>query len=146
MARFLLQALMVCVVFVAAWRAGGKPERYIATIYFVMLLAASSHAALVPPSEPIHVEKVQQFRAWLDVAALVAVVLVAIAYDRWWTLWVGSAQFIAVMAHVLRAFEMPVPLVAYAVMERWPVWVAVLLTGFGTFLHHRRTKLQHLDT
>lgn len=138
--------MVVCIVFIAAWRTGGKPERYVATIYFVMLLAGCLHALLVPPSEPDHVDDVHQFRAWLDTAALVAVVLVAIGYDRWWTLWVGSVQFIAVMAHVLQAFQMPVPLAAYAVMERWPVWAAVLFTGIGTILHHRRTKAQHIDT
>ena len=141
MVRFFLQALVVCVVFVAAWRTGGKPERYVATIYITMLLAATAHFFWAPPTQAAHVNGFHQFRAWIDLAALVGVVLVAIRYDRWWTLWVGSVQFLAVTAHVLRAFEMPVPMAAYAVMERWPVWIAISLAGLGTILHHRRTRI-----
>jgi hypothetical protein len=146
MVRFFLQALVVCVVFIAAWRKGGKPERYVATIYFGMLLAGSLHALWAPPSEAAHIERFFHFRAWLDVAALIGVVLVALLFDRWWTLWVGSVQFLAVMAHLLQIFEMPVPLIAYSIMERWPVWVAILLTGLGTFLHHRRAEASSIDT
>lgn len=140
MLRFFIQALLVGVVFVAAWRTGGKPERYVATIYFSMFVAASLHVLWQPPSDPIHLENFQQFRAWLDVAALGGVVFLALKYDRWWTLWVGSVQFLAVMAHVLRAIEMPIPLLVYTVMERSPVWMALLLTGLGTFLYQRRSR------
>lgn len=138
MVRFLLQALLLCVVLIAAWRKGGKPERYVATTYFIMLIAASAYRLFWPPTAPSNIEDFHQFRAWLDLVALFAIVGVALRYDRWWTLWVGSAQFLAVMAHVLRALEMPIPLVAYAVMERWPVWLAILLTGLGTILYHHR--------
>jgi hypothetical protein len=146
MTRFLVQALLVIVVFVAAWRTGGKPERYVATIYFSMLAATTFHAYWAPPIGPGGVHHFHRFRAWLDVAALVGVVLVALRYDRWWTLWVGSAQLLAVMAHLLRAIEMPIPLLAYAVMERWPVWMAVLVTGLGIYCHHRRQSTQRPDT
>lgn len=146
MIRFLLQALVIAIVFIAAWRTGGKPERYVATVYFAMLLAGSLHTAIVPPTSPVNIEEHQLVRAWLDAAALVAVVAVALAYDRWWTLWVGSVQFIAVMAHVLRAIEMPIPLIAYVVMERWPVWMAILLTGLGTIRHHQRSKAHPIST
>lgn len=146
MVRFLLQALLLCVVLIAAWRTGGKPERYVATTYFTMLIAASAFRLFAPPTEPTNIEDFHQFRAWLDLAALCAVVTVALRYDRWWTLWVGSAQFLAVMAHVLRALEMPIPIVAYAVMERWPVWLAILLTGLGTILHNHRATAHPSDT
>jgi hypothetical protein len=146
MLRFLLQALVVLVVFIAAWRTGGKPERYVASIYFAMLSIASLHVAVAPPVGPGSIAEFHQVRAWLDVAALAAVVTVALCYDRWWTLWVGSVQFIAVMAHVLRALDMPIPPIAHAVMERWPVWMAVFLTGLGTIRHYQRTKARLIGT
>lgn len=141
-----MQALVISVVFIAAWRAGGRPERYVASVYFAMLVIASVHATMVPPTSPMQIAELHRARAWLDTAALVAVVAVALRYDRWWTLWVGSVQFIAVMAHVLRAIEMPIPLIAYAVMERWPVWMAVLLTGFGTIRHRQLCKVHPIGT
>lgn len=141
MARFLLQSSLVCIVFIAAWRAGGKPERYVATIYLTMLVAGSFHAFVGGPFSEQEYEEFYNFRSLLDIVALAAVVFVALRYDRWWTLWVGSAQFIAVTAHLLRALAMPIHPLAYDVMERWPVWIAVLLTGLGTFLHNKRSQV-----
>jgi hypothetical protein len=146
MLRFLLQALLVLVVFIAAWRTGGKPERYVASIYLAMLVIASVHVVVLPPVGPNSIVVFHQVRALLDFGALVAVVTVALRYDRWWTLWVGSVQFIAVMAHVLRAMDMPIPPIAHAVMERWPVWMAVFLTGLGTIRHYQRSKGRPIGT
>lgn len=140
MIRFLTQVVLLTVVFIAAWRAGGKPERYVATTYFTMLVASSIHALVANPASGVEYEEIVDFRFMLDLAALVSVVFVALRYDRWWTLWVGSVQFIAVMAHFLRALDMPIPLFAYAVMERAPVWIAVILAGIGTLLHARRQR------
>ena len=146
MLRFCIQALLVGVVFVAAWRSGGKPERYVATIYFTMFVTASAHGLWELQAGQARIESIYQFRCLLDVGAFAAVVFLALKYDRWWTLWVGSVQLLAVMAHVLRAIELPMPLLVYTIMERWPVWMAVLLTGLGTVLHHRRSQAVAIDT
>lgn len=140
MIRFLVQALLIIVIFIAAWRAGGKPERYVASIYFGMLVGSSAHAFVAGPAGEANYLNLHGFRFMLDCCALAGVVFVALRYDRWWTLWVGSVQFIAVMAHFLRILEWPIPPLAYAVMERWPVWIAVLLTGMGTGMHMHRSR------
>jgi hypothetical protein len=146
MARFLAQAILILVVFIAAWRAGGKPERCIATVYLTMFVVAAFDAILLPSSRDNPYDGLYGFRFILDLSALFAVITIALRYDRWWTLWVGSAQFVAVMAHLLRLLDIPVPPLAYAVMERWPVWIAVLLTGLGTTFHHRRRKTKATAT
>ncbi|MEQ5789316.1 hypothetical protein J3454_15600 [Erythrobacter sp. NFXS35] len=146
MIRFLVQALLLTAVFIAAWRAGGKPEKYVATIYFSMLVVGSAQALLFLPATQADYEELYYFRFMLDFAALGGVVFAALRYDRWWTLWVGSVQFIAVMAHLLRAMDMPIPPLAYAVMERWPVWIAIVLTALGTYLHNRRWSATRTDT
>jgi hypothetical protein len=138
MVRFSIQVTLLIAVLIAAWRSGGKPERHVATIYATMLVIGTLVEVLSGPPEQADYEQLHLARFLLDASALLAVIRVALCYDRWWTLWVGSAQFIAVMAHLLRALEMPIPALAYAVMERWPVWIAILLTGLGTYLHHRR--------
>ena len=140
MTRFLLQVALVCLVFIAAWRAGGRPERLVASIYLAMLAVGSLHAVAFGPFDQGGYKSFYGFRAALDGAALLAVVFVALRYDRWWTLWVGSVQLIAVIAHILRLIEMPIPLLAFDIMERWPVWMAVLITGVGTFLHARQPR------
>ena len=139
MTRFLLQALLICVVFIAAWRAGGKPERYVASLYLSMLVASGLNGFLRGSQTNADYQSLHAFHFLLDVTALGVVTLVALRYDRWWTLWVGSVQLIAVIAHFLRVLDLPLHPLAYAVMERWPVWMAVLLTGAGTFFHRRRT-------
>jgi hypothetical protein len=139
MTRFLIQALLIVVIFIAAWRAGGKPERYVASIYLCMLVGSSAHAFVAGPDADANYINLHGFRFMLDACAFAGVVFVALRYDRWWTLWVGSVQLIAVMAHFLRILEWPIPPIAYAVMERWPVWIAVLLTGLGTAMHMHRS-------
>lgn len=140
MVRFLVQALLICVVFIAALRAGGKPERHVASIYFAMLVASTSYALLGGGESVADYAGLHVYRFTLDCCALAGIVYVALRYDRWWTLWVGSVQLIAVTAHLLRAIAVPMPALVYVIMERWPVWIAVLITGFGTFLHHRRHR------
>lgn len=141
MIRFLVQVALLLVVLVAAWRSGGKPERYVATTYAAMLVLSSLYESVFIPPQQADYERLHLVRFLLDAVALGAVVTVALCFDRWWTLWVGSAQLIAVTAHLLRALEMPIPALAYAVMERWPVWIAILLTGLGTYLHQRRQMI-----
>jgi hypothetical protein len=140
MLRFYAQALLIIVVFAAAWRAGGKPERYVASIYLAMLLASAVNAFTESAQTGSDYSGVKNFHFLLDGLALVGVVAIALRYDRWWVLWVGSVQFIAVMAHFLRVLDLPMPPIAYAVMERWPVWLAVILTGIGTVLHIKRSR------
>lgn len=146
MIRFLVQAFLLTVVFIGAWRAGGKPEKYVATIYFAMLLIGTVEAFFTEPASQADYEDLHEFRFMLDFVALAGVVFAALRFDRWWTLWVGSVQFIAVMAHLLRLLDMPIPPLAYTVMERWPVWIAVALTGLGTYLHSQRRNATRTDT
>lgn len=142
MLRFLLQALLILVVFIAAWRAGDKPERYVASTYFAMLIVSTINALAIGRQSDTDYTDLHNLRFVLDCSALAGVVFVALRYDRWWTLWVGSVQFIAVTAHLLRALALPMPPIAYAVMERWPVWMAVMITAIGTYLHRKRSKQQ----
>lgn len=145
MARFLAQAFLIVIVFIAAWRVGNKPERYVASIYLGMLVASGLHAFVEGPAADADYGRLHAFRFTLDCLALAGVVVIAMRFDRWWTLWVGSVQLIAVMAHCLRIMDWPVPPIAYAVMERWPVWIAVLLTGLGTLMHRDRSRARRTD-
>lgn len=134
MVRFLVQALLILVVFIAAWRIGGKPERYVASTYLGMFVASGVHAWLEGPGGEAGYLGLHAFRFLLDCLALGIVLYVALRFDRWWALWVGSAQLLAVIAHLLRILGWPIPPIAYAVMERWPVWLAVIFTGAGILI------------
>lgn len=143
MIRFVVQVLFLILVFAAAWRAGGKPERYVATVYLFMLVM-DLLGAVILDDLGAGLRQSQHYRLLLDFAALIAVSIVAVRYDRWWTLWVGSVQLIAVIAHLLKATGLSIPPLVYGIMERWPTWIAIALTGLGTLLHHRRsTRTAH---
>lgn len=145
MIRFLVQVVFLVLVFIAAWRAGGKPEKHVACIYVSMLVLDLAGAAVLDDPHA-GLQESQTYRFVLDLAALVAVVIVSLRYDRWWTLWVGSVQLIAVVAHLLKMTGLSIPPLVYGVMERWPVWIGIALTGLGTLLHWRRSILIGRDT
>lgn len=145
MARFLLQVTLLLLIFAAAWLRGGRPEREVASVYVAMLILDLGQAAIVGTWTVANYNSFNFYRFLLDIAALTAVVSVAIRYDRWWVLWVGSAQLLAVVAHVLRAFMVPLSPLVYAIMERWPVWLAILVTGLGVLAHSRREARKASD-
>lgn len=138
MTRFILQVLFLILVVAAAWRVGGKPERYMASIYLLMLVISLLGAILLDDFGG-SLRQSQNYRLLLDFTALIAVTTVALRYDRWWTLWVGSVQLLAVIAHVLKLTGLSIHPLVYGVMERWPTWIAIALTGMGTLLHYRRS-------
>ena len=142
MTRFAIQVVLILVVLAAAWRFGARPEKAVATIYAAMLFLDVGKVMLVGQWDDGSYGSLVTFRFLLDLAALVGVASVALLYDRWWTLWVGSAQLLALCAHLLKAVQAPLNPLVYSTMERWPVWIAIVVTGLGTYLHwtrHRRT-------
>ena len=145
MIRFFVQVLFVILVFAAAWRVGGKPEKHVATIY-VSMLVMDLLGAILLDDFGAGLRQSQNYRLLLDISALIAVAIVAVRYDRWWTLWVGSVQLIAVIAHVLKSIGLSIHPLVYGVMERWPTWIAIALTGLGTWLHCRKSSRTELDT
>ncbi|MBX7497001.1 hypothetical protein K3172_14155 [Qipengyuania sp. 6B39] len=140
MLRFTIQVILILVVFAGALRAGGRPEKAIASIYLAMMLLNVAQAILLGRWSDDTYGGVQLFHFALDLAALAGVVCVILLYHRWWTIWVGSAQLVAVGAHLVKFAAVPLNPFVYSIMERWPVWVAIVLTGLGTLLHWRRER------
>ncbi|MEZ5681112.1 MAG: hypothetical protein R3E14_07405 [Erythrobacter sp.] len=140
MTRFLIQVALLLTITACAWRWGGKAEKHVAAIYLAMLVLATGIALI--NGEWAGYVVVPYYRAAIDLAALMAVVHVALHANCWWVIWVGSAQLLAVSAHLLRMSGVPLPPIAYAVMERWPVWLAIVLVGVGTLQHALNRKDQ----
>lgn len=142
MTRYSLQVILILSVFAFAWAKGGKPERYVSSIYLGVLTAGVMDWAITGEWSNQGYNSLQIRLFLTDLSALSMVVFVALKFDRWWTLWVGSAQFLTVTAHLLKAFHMPIRPEVYVVMERWPVWLAILLTAWGTchFVHRAKDR------
>src|SRR3546814_1437166 len=73
--------------------------------------------------------EVDPVRAAIDGAALVAMVWLALGRDRVWTLWFAGFQVIAAMSHVVRAIDVKMYQLAYALIIEGPFWGQMLLVG-----------------
>lgn len=140
MFRFSIQVALLLVVLAFAYRKGGKPEKYVALVYLGLFLAAVGFRLATGGWSEAAYHGLQLYRFACDLLALIFIVAVALRFNRWWVLWVGSVQLLAVMAHLIRAAELPIEPLAYAIMERWPTWIAIALTGMGTWQHAHRMK------
>lgn len=138
MVRFSIQVALLLLVALYAWRRGGRPERHVALVLLGMLLANVIYAGIVGNWTDYRV--MPWFRVVLDIVGFAFILAIALRADRWWPLCVGGVQLQAVLAHVLRAIDASLPPLVYAIMERWPFWIAIILTGLGTYLHARRER------
>lgn len=140
MVRYSVQVALLLLVAIYAWRRGGKPEKQIASVLVAMHAINLAHALLA--GQWTDYSEVPGFRIALDIAGLGLIALVALRANRWWPLWVASLQLVTVMAHALRVIDTQLPQLVYIVMERWPFWAMIAITGLGTLLHSRRTRAE----
>lgn len=138
MVRFSIQVALLILVAFFAWKKGGRPERHVAFILVAMLVAVVANAAI--NGHWTKYDGIPWFKAGVDLIAFVLILAVALRADRWWPLCVASVQLLSVLAHLLRIVDAGLPQLAYAIMERWPYMIAIVITGLGTYLHHRRQQ------
>lgn len=141
MIRFSIQIALLLLVVFFAWKKGGRPERHVAVALLGMQVASIAHALL--SGQWTQYDEIPLFRVAVDLLGLGIFLLVALRADRWWPMWLSAFQLQAVLAHALRAIHADLPPLVYAIMERWPFWIAILLTALGTFNHARKTRLDH---
>lgn len=135
---FLIQIVLLSLLAIFAWQRGGTPERHVALILIGMFVANVSHWAFAGHWTPY--ESVPWFRIGIDGIGFVLILGVALHADRWWPLWVSSVQLLSVLAHLLRIVDADIPALAYAIMDQWPFWIAIVITGAGIYSHHRRQQ------
>lgn len=133
MERFIGQAALLALVTLFAWWRGGRPHRIVATTLAAMFLLTVLHALIVGMWS--HALAIPYHRIALDIAALAIFLHAWLRSDRWWLLWVCSAQLLSVFAHLARLLALPMPQLGYAVMERWPVWLIIAITAVAIRSH-----------
>ena len=143
MSRFLLQVALILLVVLFALRKGGRPERHIALVLLGMLAANTLYGVLV--GWWTDYDEIPWYRVVFDCTGFAFILIVALRADRWWPLWVSGVQLLSVLAHLLRALDADLHPLVYAIMERWPYWIAIGLTGLGTYLHASRARTASTD-
>ncbi|QZD87659.1 hypothetical protein [Qipengyuania psychrotolerans] len=138
MDRYFLQVTLLLLVAALAYFKGGSSEKRVAVVLVSMHVVSAIQYFLFSDWEGLVTWPI--FRMSLDLVGFLAILYIALRANRWWPLWVGSAQLLAIMAHVFRAIDANLPMTVYLIMERWPFWAAITITGIGTVLHARRER------
>ena len=135
--RIAIQTALLLAIVALAFLKGGRPEKSVAAVMVSMLLIDYPNHFFFGYGS---YESVDIGHLVIDTVALVALVVIALQADRFWTLWVASAQLISVVSHVLRLLAVEMNPFIYAVMNRWPFAVMMLVLLTGTLLHIRRSS------
>lgn len=138
MTRYVLQLGILLLIAAYATRSGGKPERGAAAILLAMVIFDSIYHAL-PGQQGIYYD-VDFAHAVNDVLALIAMIVLALRADRFWTLWLGALQLIATLSHVIRALEVEMYPIVYAIIIRGPFWGQMIVVVLGTWLYARHQR------
>lgn len=130
---YTFDGVLLLIVGLAGWK-GGAPER-IAGMLFCAALLASIATDSPRVIRYFHVETVT---AAIDLLLLIALVILARAANRRWTVVAASLQVLIVLAHAARAINAQQAAFVYMLMTAfWPILQMTVL-AIGTLLHWRR--------
>ncbi|MEJ2410779.1 MAG: hypothetical protein P8Y48_16110 [Novosphingobium sp.] len=134
-----LQHVYVVILFLVALRRGAAPERIITgACVCEALVHAAYHAVLGGGSVFWH--QLNLGHLAIDSTLLAVFMAVAIRANRVYPLWIGSAQIIAVMAHVYRFSLTEIDQLAYYVMSIAPSYIQLTAVTLGLAFHMWRRK------
>lgn len=137
MTLFLMQCVLLLAVIAYAWKFGRWPEKTLSAALLLHVLIDQTFHALFGSGGDYYGLHLWHFA--LDTALMALILAIALNADRFWTLWAGSLQLLAVGGHVLRAIDGAMFPLIYATLEQYPFWMLILITGWGTYNHQRRS-------
>jgi hypothetical protein len=135
---YLVQLALLILAIAFAWLRGGQPERAAAAAIASMYLLDPLYH-LIWGQVTVY-DQINVGHLVIDSIAWLAMVGIALRANRWWTLWLASAQTISVLSHFLRAATSVMYPWVYAAMGRGPSWLEIALLFVGTALAQRRRR------
>ncbi|HMG48740.1 MAG TPA: hypothetical protein VK614_14935 [Allosphingosinicella sp.] len=130
---FVFDSLLLLCCGYALWR-GGAPER-IGGIIFLLATALTVVAASGPASRFASVEMGIFI---VDVATLVALIVLALRAERHWPLWVAGLQIVGTAGHAVKLVDPTVIPRAYAFALAFWSYPMLLILVLGTWRHQQR--------
>ncbi len=126
---------------VYALSRGGSPERLVGA----SLLAASiiGWALQTPFGQRFH--GIEYGVLAVDLVLAAALLAIALAADRFWTLWLAAMQLLGLGSHLVRLVEPGFARTAYAVLLAGWSYPMLLLLVLGTARHARRMARTGFD-
>jgi len=119
-----------------AFYRGGRYERLVAAI---CILGTVATVAVNSPLNRMYVH-VEGGALAVDLAILLAFVLVALQSDRFWPLWVAGLQLTTSVAHLLKAIDPHLIPQAYGLAVRFWSYPILVILAVGSWRAHRRFK------
>ncbi len=77
----------------------------------------------------------------IDLLSLSAFVFVALRSDRFWPLWVSGFQITAILGHVLKAIQLDLVPIAYAVSLRFWAYPILIVLAVATWRDRQRVRV-----
>jgi hypothetical protein len=128
---------ILCVVVLIGLVRGGKPER----IGISLVVIGSILSMIFASSLGARFRSVEPWILGIDIAVLIAFVILALGTTRYWPMWVASFQAITVLTHLAEvALPNAVPR-GYSLLQGfwvYPMFVAILLGAYG---HQKARKI-----
>lgn len=134
--RYYLQLVLLALAALYACKRGGSDERLGAAIMVAMFAASPLYVLALGTGGQF--EKVDPGYLTIDTVSFALFASLALKSDRWWPLWMASAQLIAVLSHLVRLLDAAYAPFAYALMMRAPSWLEIVILITGTRHHLRR--------
>lgn len=120
----------------ALWRGGG-PERWAAGLQLGAFAIDDVVHRLIDGSSYATVE-IGSFT--LDVALLLALIVLAHRSTRYWPLWLGGWQIAAIVAHITKTLDPGMAAAGYAFQAAFWAYPMLFATAWGAVRHQRRVK------
>jgi hypothetical protein len=128
-------AVMLLLVIQAGWR-GGAPERLAAGSMAIAALATGYTSF----DDEMTFICVQWDVFWIDAGLLCVLMLIALAADRFWPLWLSAFQLLAVAAHAARGYGPDILPFAYWWLVGKASYPMIGLVCIGIERHWRRER------
>lgn len=135
--RFWLTLIALLFLLVFALRKGGEPERFVVISLAIAFLAFLGVNELRGPYDFLAMDFVN---SGIEAALFVALFLIALRANRWWTLFACALQLIILVAHLNRALGVQATPEVYWGMTSLPSYLQLLCIALGVFAHDRRTR------
>ncbi|MGB5778257.1 MAG: hypothetical protein WBH10_04185 [Allopontixanthobacter sediminis] len=133
--QFQLIVLLVLAA-LGLWKGAG-PERAVAGVFIGMLVSGRILTLIF--GNFINLVSIDYGRALIDLAAMIAFIVIALRANRMYTLWIAALQLTAFNAHLARELTQAMTPIAYAILYIGPSYFQLLAQGLGLWAHRRRT-------
>lgn len=131
----ILLLLLAAALGYAFWRGGG-PERVMAALWLILLVADP----LIHRIAPLDYHFVDVGHLAIDIIGSAGAFLIALYAYRFWPLIVAPLQFLPLLAHMSRAIELDMHPSAYLIMQVASYWPLTPILIIGTWRHYRRAN------